>query len=278
MQKAGLKSGLLFIHMKFLIGKKQEMTQIFAEDGTVTPVTKVVAGPCFVSAKKDEASDGYHSIQLAWAEKSTKNINKPLMGIIKKAFNKEIGFQYMKEFRMDKEDPIFDKLEVGQVLDVSMFEAGDIIVVKGKSKGRGFQGVVKRHGFKGGKASHGHKDQLRMPGSIGATGPARVFKGTKMGGHMGDQSVTVANLEVIKVDVEENVIYIKGAIPGARNGMIRLIAKGEFEIKKEEVKEEKKEEVKKEAAPAPEVKEEQKPSKESTKKEVKEVEVKEEEK
>jgi large subunit ribosomal protein L3 len=274
MQKAGLKSGLLFIHMKFLIGKKQEMTQIFAEDGTVTPVTKVVAGPCFVSAKKDEASDGYHSIQLAWAEKSTKNINKPLMGIIKKAFNKEIGFQYMKEFRMDKEDPIFSKLEVGQKLDVSMFEVGDIVVVKGKSKGRGFQGVVKRHGFKGGKASHGHKDQLRMPGSIGATGPARVFKGTKMGGHMGDQSVTVSNLEVIKVDVEENVIYIKGAIPGARNGMLRLIAKGEFEIKKEEVKE-KKEEVKKEDVPVVESKEEKKSSDEPIKKEV---EVKEEEK
>lgn len=210
------------------------MTQLYAEDGTVTPVTKITVDSCFVSAKKMVDKDGYSAIQIVSEEKSPKNINKPLMGLFKKVFNKEMGYRYVKEFRLASNDPIFDKIEVGQEFDASIFVPGDIVTIKGKSKGRGFQGVVKRHGFAGSPKTHGHKDQLRMPGSIGAGGPQRVFKGVRMGGHMGDQSVTVANLEVIKVDSENNAIYVKGAIPGARNSVVYISGVGEFEPKKKE--------------------------------------------
>jgi large subunit ribosomal protein L3 len=246
--------------MKFLIGKKQEMTQLFAEDGTKASVTKIVVSPCFVTIKKDMAKDGYRAVQLATVETSEKHLNKAIKGFFAKVLNKKVGYRHLKEFRLDEKDPIFDKLNIGNELDATVFEAGDIVDIQGTSKGRGFQGVVKRHGFKGGKKSHGHKDQLRMPGSIGATGPARVFKGKKMAGQMGDRFVTMKNLEIIKVDDKENSIYVKGAVPGARNGLLYIVGQGEFEVKnkvvaeepvvKEVPKEEKKETApKKEAAP-----------------------------
>lgn len=208
------------------------MTQIFREDGQVYPVTKIIAGPCYVIRKKEVEKDGYEAVQVAYAE--NKRANKPLKGLINKFLKKDIGYKVIKEFRLDKNDAMKDKLETGNIISAEIFAEGDVVEVKGVSKGKGFQGVVKRHGFSGSPASHGHKDQLRMPGSIGATGPARVFKGVRMGGHMGDQSVTVGGLEVVKVDPEKNEIFIKGALPGAKDGYLYITAEGEFEIKKVE--------------------------------------------
>lgn len=230
---------------KFILGKKLNMTQIFAEDGRVVPVTVVEAGPCTIVQVKGE-KDGYTAVQVGYGNK--KKVNKPLAGHLKGLNN----FRYLKEFRVENSD----SFERGKVFDVSSFEVGDILKVTATSKGKGFQGVVKRHGFHGAPASHGHKDQLRMPGSIGATDAARVFKGTRMGGRMGGDQITVANLELIKIDADENLLYVKGAVPGARNTLVTLVADGEIsfvekpkaqsevEGKKEELKEEVKEESK----------------------------------
>ena len=228
---------------KFILGKKVEMTQKFMENGDVAPVTIVNAGPCTVTQVKGD-KEGYSAVQVGFGFR--KKINKPLKGHLKKLEN----FRYLREFRLDKTD----NFEVGKVFDVSTFEIGDILAVSAVSKGKGFQGVVKRHGFKGSPATHGHKDQHRMPGSIGATGPARVFKGTRMGGRMGTDMTTVKNLEIIDIDKENNLLYIKGAVPGARNSLVSIITDGDIvfvekkkeEPKKEEKKVEKKEEVKKE--------------------------------
>ena len=228
---------------KFILGKKVEMTQKFMENGDVAPVTIVNAGPCTVTQVKGD-KEGYSAVQVGFGFR--KKINKPLKGHLKKLEN----FRYLREFRLDKTD----NFEVGKVFDVSTFEIGDIITISAISKGKGFQGVVKRHGFKGSPATHGHKDQHRMPGSIGSTGPARVFKGTRMGGRMGTDMTTVANLEIIDIDKENNLLYIKGAVPGARNSLVSIITDGDIvfvekkkeEPKKEEKKVEKKEEVKKE--------------------------------
>ncbi len=210
------------------------MTQYFKEDGTVVPVTRVVAGPCFVTVKKDYEKDGYRSVQLAWGEKKEKNTNKALRGFFKKL--NLANAQKVKEFRLDKDDTMFEKINAGEKIDVGIFQAGDIAKIQGISKGKGFQGVVKRHGFSGSPASHGHKDQLRMPGSVGATGPARVFKGTRMGGRMGGENVTVFNLEIVDVKAENNELFIKGAVPGAYNSEIFITAEGEFEPQKTEEK------------------------------------------
>ena len=155
----------------------------------------------------------------------------------------------------------------GDSYDLSIFVPGDIVQVTGNSKGKGFQGVIKRHGFKGASASHGTKDQERMPGSIGATGPARVFKGMKMGGHMGDEQVTVKNLEIVEVDAEAGELLIKGALPGARGGLLSIVSReGEIEIKKEEAKkEEDKEEVINSTIETLETQENKKPEEEPTK-------------
>ncbi len=223
--------------MKFLMGKKIEMTQIFTEDGQAVAVTKVQAGPCTVVQIKSDEKDGYSAVQFGYGEKKEKNINKPQLGHMKGLGN----FRYLRELRIkpssakataDKNDKDKTELKKGDQIDVSSFAEGDKIEVTSSSKGRGFQGVVKRHGFHGSLATHGHKDQLRMPGSIGATGPAHVFKGTKMGGHMGDDQVTIKNLKVIQVDEENNILYIKGGISGARNGLV--IIKGEGEMSKVE--------------------------------------------
>jgi len=218
--------------MKFLIGKKQEMKQVFAEDGTAQTVTSIVAGPCFVTAQKDAAKDGYSAVQLAWDEVSTKKTNKPLLGFFKKIFNKDVAYKHVQECRFPDNDKMLEQLVPGQEVTVAMFNVGDLVDVSGTSKGHGFQGVVKRHGFHGGPKSHGHKDQLRMPGSIGAGGVQRVFKGKRMGGHMGDQGVTVKNLKVIGIDLKKNEILLGGSVPGARNGILALRAAGDFEINK----------------------------------------------
>ena len=226
------------------------MTQVWKDDKVVA-VTKIAAGPCSVTQVKNNESDGYSAIQLGFGEKKEKNINKPQKGHLKNLSN----FRYLREFRVENAD-----LKRGDQIDVDTFISGDKAQVTSISKGKGFQGVVKRHGFKGTKKTHGNKDQLRMPGSIGATGPAHVFKGTRMGGRMGGDQVTIKNQEIIEVDIENNLILIKGAVPGARNSLVLLAAEGELKLSEKakiaetELKKEEpiKEEVKKESPETPE--------------------------
>ena len=218
--------------MKFILAEKKEMTQKFAEDGTVIPVTKVVAGPCFVTQTKKMGPDGYTAVQLGFGKKS--KIAKPQQGHFK-----NLGkFRYLKEFRLTAEEA--SRLAVGNKISATIFKPGDIVKVTGTSKGKGFQGVVKRWGFSGSPASHGHKDQLRMPGSIGAGGVQHVFKGMRMGGRTGGSQITVSNLEIIDVDSEKNEIFIKGAVPGARNNLVLISGDGEIVI--EDIAADKKEE------------------------------------
>lgn len=200
--------------MKFILGTKQAMTQVFEEDGTVVPVTVIKAEPNTVTALRTGEKDGYTAVQLAVGKKSKQKVSKPQLGDWK-----ELGvFRYVKEFRVDSAEGF----ERGNKIEVSTFAPGDVIQVTGFSKGKGFAGVVKRHHFKGGPASHGHKDNLRAPGSIGATFPQHVIKGMRMAGHMGDEQVTVKNLKVVSVKPEANELVVSGAVPGARNGLLLI--------------------------------------------------------
>lgn len=200
--------------MKFIIGRKREMTQIFQEDGTVVPVTLIEAGPAKVTDIKTIERDGYSSVQVGFGNRSEKHVAKAQRGQWK-----EMGlFEVLREFRTDNSEG----LAIGATIDATTFAVGDVVDVTGTSKGKGFQGVVKRHGFSGQKSTHGTKDQVRMPGSIGAGGPQRVFKGVRMPGRMGGDKVTVANLQVVAIRPQENIIAIKGAVPGARNGFVLI--------------------------------------------------------
>lgn len=215
--------------MKFILGKKLGMTQVFREDGTVVPVTRVQAGPCVVTQVKTEKKDGTNAVQIGFGKQFTFRMTKAVQGHLKGLDS----VRTMKEINT-KEDE--HGLKRGDTFNVTIFEPGEKVKVVGTSKGKGFQGVVKRHGFSGSPATHGHKDQLRMPGSIGAGGVQRVFKGMRMGGHMGDQQVTVTNLEIIEIDKEKNELLIKGALPGARGGLLMILTpKGKIEIKEEKV-------------------------------------------
>lgn len=198
------------------------MTQIWSGD-QVLAVTPIQAGPCTVTQVKTTAKDGYEALQLAYGVRKAKNINKPQLGHFKAA-----GVQptHVKEFRTDKAS----EFKVGDQVSVGAFSAGDMVDVTGTSKGRGFQGVVKRHGFHGFRKTHGNKDQERMPGSIGPKGPAHVFKGTRMGGRMGGVQVTVTNLEIASVDEVNNILFVKGAVPGAINGFLTLRAQGDLQV------------------------------------------------
>jgi len=212
--------------MKFILGKKVEMSQIFDEKGNVIPVTLIKAGPCKVSQVKNGEKDGYKAIQIGYDKR--KKMTSALKGHLK-----DLGeFAHIREFRTEE----IGDLKRGDNITVGTFEIGEKVKVTGTSKGKGFQGVVKRHGFHGSPASHGHKDQLRMPGSIGATEPARVFKGKKMGGHMGNERISVKNLEIIKIDLENNILYVKGAIPGRRGSMVMVSADGELKVNLENIK------------------------------------------
>lgn len=222
--------------MKFIIGKKLDMTQVWQGDKVVA-VTRVQAGPCIVAQVKTNEKDGYSAAQVGYGERKEKNIAKPQQGHMKGLGN----FRYLREFRIAPNTPIRQladakerqggvDLKRGDVIDVNTFEVGDKIQVTSFSKGKGFQGVVKRHGFHGQDKTHGTKDQLRMPGSIGATGPAHVFKGQKMPGRMGGDRVTVKGLEVVKIDKENDVLLVKGAVPGARNGLVLIQGEGELRI------------------------------------------------
>ncbi len=197
--------------MKCILAKKIEMSQVFRQDGTVVPVTLVQAGPCVVTQVKSQDTDGYSAIQLGFLE--MKKCTKPQEGHLKDLPLSRV----MREFRLG--DTI--NLKRGDTIDAQTFSVGDVVEVTGTSKGKGFQGVVKRHGFHGHPASHGHKDQLRMPGSIGAGGPQHVFKGRRMAGRMGNETVTVKNLQVVEVR-DKGILALKGAVPGARNSILEI--------------------------------------------------------
>jgi large subunit ribosomal protein L3 len=229
--------------MKFILGTKQDMTQLFDESlGVMVPVTKVTAGPCFVSQVKKQETDGVSAVQIALGTK--KKPGKALTGHTKNIK----ANKYIKEFRVENDEKA-NAFNVGDVITAKQFEEGDEVRATGTSKGKGYAGVVKRHGFHGSPASHGHKDQLRMSGSIGATDPGHVFKGTRMSGHMGDERVTALGLHIVKVDKDTNTLFIKGAVPGARGGLILVTGDGDMTPEKPEaLKTEKKEEVKEEKA------------------------------
>ncbi|MFA5106804.1 MAG: 50S ribosomal protein L3 [Patescibacteria group bacterium] len=198
--------------MKFILGKKIGMSQRFLENGNVVPVTVVQAGPCVVATVRTKDTDGYQAVQLGFGEK--KRLSKPLKGSLKDL----PLLRYLREFRVEA-DATYKK---GDKITVETFAVGDTIKVTGTAKGKGFQGVVKRHHFGGGPASHGHKDNLRAPGSIGATNAGHVFKGTRMAGRMGGQTTTLRNLTVVEVDVTKNLLFIKGAVPGARHALLKI--------------------------------------------------------
>jgi len=195
-----------------IVGRKIGMTQLFQDGGEVV-VTAIEAGPCFVTQIKTEAKDGYDAVQVGFGE--AKRLNSAQKGHLK-----DVGrFKYLREF--DMED--IESAQVGQKLDVDMFKSGDLVDVTGTSKGKGFAGVVKRHHFAGGPNTHGQSDRHRAPGSIGAgTNPGRVFKGTRMAGHMGNRRVTVRNLKVIDVDLARHLILVEGAVPGSNKGLLLI--------------------------------------------------------
>ncbi len=203
--------------MPGLIGKKIGMTTIFSEAGKNIPCTILEVGPCTVIQIKTEEIDGYNAVQLGFSEQKATRIGKAALGHFKKANSAPL--RKLIEFPAD-----FDEISLGDTISVEVFEEGDYVSVSGTSKGKGFQGVVKRYNFRGvGDATHGQHNRLRAPGSIGAASyPARVFKGMRMAGQMGDAKVTIDNLQVLKVLVDKNIIVVKGAVPGSKNSYITI--------------------------------------------------------
>jgi large subunit ribosomal protein L3 len=200
-----------------IIGRKLGMTQVFKDNGEAAAVTAIEAGPCSVVQVKTVAKEGYNAVQLGFGE--AKRLNSPQRGHVK-----ELGqFKYLREFRVGDSEAI----EAGQKIDVSLFKAGDLVDITGVSKGKGFAGVVKRHHFAGGPKTHGQSDRHRHPGAIGSTtSPGRVFKGMRMAGHMGDRKTTVRHLEVFEADPARNLLLVRGAIPGGRNGLLLIKKSG----------------------------------------------------
>jgi large subunit ribosomal protein L3 len=205
--------------MSWLLGKKLGMTQVFDEAGDSVPVTVIQAGPCVVIQRKTLGKDGYDAIQVGFEEipeKKASKRGKTFLGHFKKKSLKP--FRHLREFRIAKEDAF----EVGQALTVDVFQVGDLVKVTGISKGKGFQGVIKRHGKAGGPASHGSRFH-RTTGSIGQrTSPGEVFKNMKLPGHLGDERVTVKNLKVVQVRSQENLLLVRGAVPGAKNNLVMV--------------------------------------------------------
>jgi large subunit ribosomal protein L3 len=211
--------------MSGLLGKKIGMTRIYKGDESV-PVTVIQAGPCIVCQKKVEATDGYNAIQIGFEEKKEKNTTKPMNGHFKKHNVKPM--RYLREFRVDNPD----EYQIGQELSVKSYELGQKIDVIGTTKGRGYTGVMKRWNFRGGETSHGSKFH-RAPGSTGQhTYPGRTFPGKKMPGHYGNERVTVHNLEIVRIDTENNLIAVKGAVPGATGGLLMLRKPVNVDLKK----------------------------------------------
>jgi large subunit ribosomal protein L3 len=209
--------------MKFIIGRKLEMSQRYRPNGEVVPVTLVKVEPCVVTQVRTLDKDGYTALQIGTGSK--RHIAKPQAGHLK-ASGDHGNLATLREFRVDSVEGI----SAGAVCEVDSFVNGDVIDVTGISKGKGFQGVVKRWGFAGGPATHGHKDNLRMPGSIGSGGIQHVLKGLKMGGRMGGDQVTVQNLEIVEVLSEKGLIAVKGAVPGARGATLLITAPGDMKF------------------------------------------------
>ncbi len=203
--------------MRGLLGRKIGMTQKFDSDGNLIPVTILKAGPCFVTQLKTNKIDGYFSVQVGFEDSNDKHTNNPMSGHFKKSKVKPKKF--LAEFK-----PVQNyNYKTGQKFSVSIFKEGEFVDVKGLTKGRGFSGVMKRHGFGGGPKTHGQREHPRSPGSIGqASDPSRVFKGIKMAGQYGNKYKTIRNLEVITVDIKNDLVFLKGATPGANNSIVRI--------------------------------------------------------
>ncbi len=207
--------------MSGIIGRKIGMSNVFNLAGELIPVTIIKAGPCKVVSVRTADKNGYSALQLGFEEKKEKNVTKPVSGQFKK--NNLVPSAYLKEFRFTSTE----EFKIGDEIKVNFFKEGEKIKVRGKSKGKGFQGVMKRHGFGGvGGTTHGQSDRLRAPGSIGASSyPSRVFKGQRMGGRKGYEKITVSNLTVEKILADENLILVKGAVPGSINSIVELLKK-----------------------------------------------------
>jgi large subunit ribosomal protein L3 len=194
--------------MKFILGKKIKMSQIFDKEGNCIPVTIVEAGPCYVTQLKTKEKDGYEAVQIGFEKLKEKKITKS---------KQKKPFRYLKEFRDDPKN-----YQLGQEINVSIFKEGDLVSVSGISKGKGFQGGVKRWGFSGRPSTHGTKHEERTLGSVGASTPSRVIKGKKMPGRTGGERVTIKNLEIVKIEPQKNLLYIKGAVPGSRGSLLEI--------------------------------------------------------
>lgn len=202
--------------MKFILAKKESMTQIFSPEGRVTPVTVLSAGPIIVTQVKNEEKDGYKAVQVGYGAKKAKRTSKSLKGHFK-----DLGpFAHVKEFPSSEEKTY----SVGDTIDVSIFSPGDVVAVTGISKGKGFQSVIKRHGFKGGPRSHGQKHSEREPGSIGGGLRNKVPKGMRMAGRMGGDRITTKNLHIVEIDQENNLLFVSGAVPGRKGTLIEVRA------------------------------------------------------
>lgn len=203
--------------MKGMIGKKVGMTQVFDEQGNAIPVTVIQAGPCYVTQVRNNERDGYVSVQLGFGETKPRRLTKGQLGHLQK--NNLPALKYLREFRVEGDDVV--DVEEGSEIKVDVFAAGEVVDVIGTSKGRGFAGTIKRHGFHRGPKTHGQSDRERAPGSIGmCASPARTLKGMRMGGRMGNDRVTMQNLEVVVVDPEKNLLAVKGSIPGTNGGIV----------------------------------------------------------
>ncbi len=200
--------------MRFILGKKLGMTQLFGPDGRVFPVTSIDTSLNTVVQVKTDDKDNYKAIQVGFDKKKDKNQKKSEKGHLKGLDS----FRHLREFRVDD----VSKYKRGDVIKADIFSVGEKVKVSGKNIGRGFQGVVKRHGFSGGPASHGHRHALRSPGSIGSAYPQRVFKGKKMAGQMGAKRVSIKNLEIIRIDNEKNLIFVKGSLPGKKGSVVEI--------------------------------------------------------
>ena len=197
-----------------LLGRKVGMTTLYNEDGTVDAVTAIETGPCVVTQVRTDTRDGYEAIQIGFLD--AKRLNKPAAGHQHRSGGR---FRHLQEFKASD----LSEFEVGQSIDAAVFEVGETVSVSGKTRGRGFAGGVRRHGFHGGPKTHGQSDRHRAPGSIGAgSSPGRVWKGTRMAGHMGNNKVTTRGLKIVMVDRERNIVMVRGSVPGARNTLVRI--------------------------------------------------------
>jgi len=203
--------------MKGFLGKKLGMTSIFDNEGNCIPVTLIEAGPCYITQIKSVEKDGYSAVQIGFLSMKEKHAVKPLLGTFKKAHLSPL--RYLREFKPEEGE----EYQLGQELKTDIFNVGEKVNITGVSKGKGFAGVVKKYHFRGGPKTHGQSDRHRAPGSIGASAyPSRVFKGMRMPGRMGNEKITVKNLEIVNIDTENNLLYLKGSVPGGRNSVVEI--------------------------------------------------------